>query len=136
MFIVGSKEDWVQATVIGGDKNKLGFYQIPAGAKVKVEFKFKDGHYIDTREDVEVYNSNQKVAWCYQLEASHGTHLVDTFSFRAGNEYKTFNLETLEFISKGWVYIDGWNMPKLGSWISDSAPGADVGYLKVSYSIQ
>ena len=127
---------FIEATSSTGSKGVLGFYQIPAGAKVKVEVKFRDGTYRDMREEIEVYTSEQKAEWSWRWDNSHKQYLVDTFGFSVGNGYKTFTLETLEFTSKGWVYIDGWNMPASSSnWLSDSAPGVDIDYLKVSYEI-
>ena len=132
----GGGGGFIEATSSTGSKGVMGFYQIPAGAKVKVEVKFSDGTYYDMREEIEVYNSEQKVAWSWQWDYTHKQYLVNAFGFWEKNGYRTFTIDTLEFISKGWVYIDGWNMPASSSdWLSDSAPGVDIDYLKVSYEI-
>lgn len=137
MFIVGSSKDFIEVPGSAGGKIPA-FYQIPAGAKVKVEIKFRDGTYNDTHEAIEVYTSDQKVAYSVKLDYSHNKYFVKRFRFRTyvPNEYLTFTPETSEFISKGWVYIDCWNMPENSdNWLSDSAPGASYEYVKVSYEI-
>ena len=135
MFMLCGGGGFIEATSSTGSKGVMGLYQIPAGAKVKVEVKFRDGHYRDMHQEIEVYNLNQKVDWAY-LEPSHEQYFAGTFAFAIINGYKTFSPETLEFISKGWVHIHGWNMPASSSdWLSDSAPGVDIDYLKVSYEI-
>lgn len=137
MFIVGSSKDFIEVPGSAGG-HIPAFYQIPVGAKVKVEAKFIDGKYNNTHEAIEVYNSEQKNAWCVELDYSHNKYFVGRFRFRTyvPNEYLTFTPETLEFISKGWVFIDCWNMPEdSNDWIADSAAGASYEYVKVSYEI-
>lgn len=137
MFIVGSEENF---SIIGSIDNSgsmsketiRNHYQIPVGVKVKVEFKFQDGQYqegVPFIQEVAVYNSEEK-------GYNDKQYLAGTFTMQAGNEYKTFSPETLEFISKGWIYVLG-ARSEVGKdnwfWFP---PKVNVDYLKVSYSIQ
>lgn len=108
------------------------YYQVPVGAKVKVEFQFQKTNFVDSRDAIEIYNSEQKGEWSYRWESSDRQHLIKEYSYYSGGK-ETSPIE-LEFISKGWVYIFGWNMPASSrDWLSDSAPYAGLDYLKVSY---
>ena len=147
MFIAGSEENFIISDFIdnSGSMSKQtirNHYQIPVGAKVKVEFKFQDGQYQEGVlfiQEVAVYNSQEKGYWDYHDKLGTGEgpeYLAGTFTMQVGNEYKTFSPETLEFISKGWIYVLGATseVGKDNWWVFP--PKVNVGYLKVSYSIQ